>query len=73
MRLRGPGKYDDLATMVRHVTGASGVVLFVFNGASGDGVAVQCTPESMVSLADALEEVANRIRDDLRHGGTEPS
>jgi len=37
----GPGKYDDLCTLVRERAGADGAIVIVFGGTLGSGVSVQ--------------------------------
>ena len=57
----GPGKYDDLATLVRKRTGAAGVVLLVINGSKGSGFSVQATPVLTVELPRLMRAMANEI------------
>lgn len=60
----GPGKYDDLATLVRERSQASAVVVIVFDGNKGDGFSVQSTiglithylPETLRAVADEIEQ-----------------
>jgi hypothetical protein len=61
----GPGKYDDLCTFVRVVTGATAAIVIVLDGHHGSGFSVQATPVAMEALATILESTAKQIRDDL--------
>jgi len=63
--MHGPGKYDDVATQVRELTHAQGVLVIILNGAQGSGFSVQATSELSASvLADLLENMAAQIRAD---------
>jgi hypothetical protein len=68
----GPGRYDDLATLVRERTEADGVVVMVFGGKSGDGFSVQADLETTSALPAILRQLANQIEDDLKSGPGEP-
>ena len=65
MSPRGPGKYDDAATLVRNRTMAHGVVLIVLGGVHGHGFSVQADVNTTRLLPDLLEDVARQIRADL--------
>jgi hypothetical protein len=67
----GPGKYDDVATLVREKTDASCVVVIVIDGYKGDGFSVQTTdmstmfatvPTALRMAADQIEEDAKRFK-----------
>jgi len=59
----GPGKYDDEATMVRAMTGATqGVGIIVAGGNRGTGFSVQGSEDFIKSLPDILEIMARAIR-----------
>ena len=61
--MKGPGKYDDLATLVRERADAEAVVVVVLGGNKGSGFSVQATdqwvsyklPELMRALAEQIE------------------
>lgn len=67
----GPGKYDDVATMVREKTDAACVVVIVIEGNRGDGFSVQTdtiatmfavVPTVLRMAADQIEEDARRLK-----------
>jgi len=60
----GKGKYDDACTVAREQTQARGVVLIVFNGTDGSGFSCQADLETLLTLPEILEQVAQRIRRD---------
>jgi hypothetical protein len=62
---RGPGKYDDLATLVRDGTNADGVIVIVIGGSKGSGFSVQATFEVTAKLPDLLRTMADNIERDL--------
>lgn len=62
----GPGKYDDVASEIRERLKADGVLLIVMNGDQGDGVAAQVTALRLFGLADMLEALAGKFREDLK-------
>jgi len=60
---KGPGKYDDLCTIVRERANAMGACVLVVNGEHGTGFAVQVVhPDIAKSLPEMLEWVAAEIR-----------
>jgi hypothetical protein len=61
----GPGKYDDLATLVRANTSARGVILLVIEGDQGGGFSVQATADIIVRLPTLLRRIADDIERDL--------
>jgi hypothetical protein len=66
----GPGKYDDLATMVREAAGVGskrggGVIVIVVNGERGNGFSVQADLETSMMLPDLLVTVAKQMRKDV--------
>lgn len=67
----GPGKYDNLATMVREATEAQGVVLIVVGGLAGNGFSCQADLATTARLPDMLEHMAKQIRADIM-GGVKP-
>jgi hypothetical protein len=59
----GPGKYDDLATLVRQMALAEGVVVIIVNGNKGHGFSVQASAEITKSLPSLLDMVAREIKE----------
>jgi hypothetical protein len=57
----GPGKYDDLATLVREQAAAAGVIVIVVEGAAGSGFSVQATPAVIAGLPAMLRFMADQI------------
>ena len=62
MRLNGPGKYDDLATMVREQAEAAGVAVIIVGGKLGPGFSVQGTPEFIAGLPALRDVMSASIR-----------
>lgn len=70
----GPGKYDDMCTMVREATGAQAVVVVIVGGSRGDGFSVQAEqcedPKAnkiiWATIAGSLRAVAKQIVEDLK-------
>ena len=66
----GPGKYDDLATLVREQAAAKGVALLVFEGAAGSGFSIQADAELSRRMPHILrfmaDEIERSLRDDQR-------
>lgn len=64
----GPGKYDDVCTKVRRLTGVDktggAVVLIVLGGKHGHGFSMQSDLETLKLLPDMLETMAKQIRKD---------
>lgn len=60
----GPGKYDDLCTLVREGAQAQGAVVIVLNGNRGSGFAVQHAGSALSTqvMADLLEHVVREMR-----------
>ena len=59
----GPGKYDDICTLVRETTKADGVLVVILGGDRGNGFSAQTDLLTVVSLPDLLESVAKQIRE----------
>jgi hypothetical protein len=62
----GPGKYDDLATLVREragITEDGGVIVIVLGGNRGNGFACQADLRTTLLLPDLLEDMARQIRE----------
>jgi hypothetical protein len=57
----GPGKYDDLATIVRENAGAAGAIVLVIDGCDGSGFSVQATAEITARLPRLLRYMADEI------------
>ena len=65
----GPGKYDELCTLVREragITERGGVFVIVIGGNKGNGFSVQADPITTMIAADLLEHIANQIRSDVQ-------
>ena len=63
----GPGKYDDIATLVKDrakVTGQGGVIVIIIGGDKGDGFSMQADLETTIMVPELLEHVAQQIRKD---------
>jgi hypothetical protein len=59
----GPGKYDDVCTVVREMTGAACALVLVIGGNKGAGFSVQTTARiDPVTLASLLEDMARQLR-----------
>jgi hypothetical protein len=68
----GPGKYDDVCTLVREKVGlggedtlpeGGGVIVIVFGGNKGNGFACQADWQTTLALPDVLENIARQIRE----------
>lgn len=64
----GPGKYDDLCTLVRERAKAAGVIVIVLGGERGPGFSCQADLASTLVLPDMLELIASQIRADMNAG-----
>jgi hypothetical protein len=60
----GPGKYDDLASLVMERCRGRGVVVIVFEGNLGSGFSVQADPHVMLAIPDILQGVVDALRAD---------
>jgi hypothetical protein len=58
---KGPGKYDDLCTLVRERSGGE-VIVIVIDGDKGSGFSFQGDPATVERLPDLLEVVAKQMR-----------
>jgi hypothetical protein len=66
----GPGKYDDVATIVMKATHAKAVIVVVFDGVFGDGFSAQITggakvlemPFILRQMADQIEKDAEELK-----------
>jgi hypothetical protein len=61
----GPGKYDDVATIVRTQTKAQGVVVIVFDGHLGSGFSIQVDAMVLLRLPKLLRLMADSVEADL--------
>jgi hypothetical protein len=65
----GPGKYDDVCTLVRERVGiggdvlSGGVIVIVFGGDKGNGFSCQADAITTLKLPDILENVARQMRE----------
>jgi len=59
----GPGKYDDIATVVRTQAKAEGVLLLVVNGARGSGFSAQLSLDLTLTLPTILRDLAKQIEE----------
>jgi len=59
--MEGPGKYDDVTTMVRALTEAQAVVLMVIDGNQGNGFSVQAYDDIVIDLPALLRTMADEI------------
>jgi hypothetical protein len=66
----GPGKYDDLCTLVREKAKARAVIVIIIGGEHGEGFSVQTEdPFIILRLPLVLERVAASIRTNPFGGG----
>jgi hypothetical protein len=63
----GPGKYDDVCTLVSEKVGITqhggGVVVIILGGNKGNGFACQADLRTIKLLPDLLESAAKQIRE----------
>ena len=64
----GPGKYDDLCTMVREQAKASSAIVIVFDGDRGPGFSCQATGMVTLQLPLMLEQIAAEMRASFKEG-----
>ena len=57
----GPGKYDDLCTVVRETANAEGAIIIILNGNQGGGFSCQAPLELTARLPAILRAVADDI------------
>ena len=62
----GPGKYDDLATIVREQTNAQAVIVVVIGGTLGNGFSVQAREGVVLKIPALLRMLANTIEADTQ-------
>lgn len=58
----GPGRYDDLCTIVREKANAAAALVIVLGGDRGSGFSMQALDIPASDIADLLESVARQIR-----------
>ena len=59
----GPGKYDDLCTMVREKAVAAAAIVIIIGGNKGHGFSVQAIPGTADALPELLEEIVKQLRE----------
>ena len=62
----GPGRYDDLCTLVRASAEAEGAIVIVIDGTRGAGFSCQGTVEVINKLPQILRDVAGQIERDVK-------
>ena len=62
----GPGKYDDLATVVLERADAQGVIVLVIGGTLGNGFSVQATAGVTLLMPALLRMLADNIEADTQ-------
>jgi hypothetical protein len=55
----GPGKYDDLATLVREGAEAAAVIVLVLGGNEGSGFSMQAPVEIVAAIPTLLRRMAD--------------
>jgi hypothetical protein len=63
-KMIGPGKYDDLCTVIRERAKARGVILIIFDGEHGSGFSVQADLLTTLRLPEILRRTADQIERD---------
>jgi len=64
---QGPGKYDDIATMVMAAAQAEGCIVIVWNGKYGAGFSAQfADPVLMGNIPQMLRNVADQMEQDVK-------
>lgn len=62
----GPGKYDDLCTLVRGISGGRAAMVIIVGGVDGSGFSVQSVGDNFTEkLPEVLETMAAEIRASL--------
>jgi len=60
----GPGKYDELCTLVREETRAEAALVIIINGKKGSGFSCQSEHfDALLKLPELLEDIAKQIRE----------
>ena len=58
----GPGKYDNLCTIVRKRAQAAAAIVIVVGGNRGHGFSVQANETAALALPAILEQIASEMR-----------
>lgn len=58
----GPGRYDDVTTLVREITGAACVLVVVVGGSRGDGFDAQVDTSRVPSVRAVLQVQLEALR-----------
>ena len=64
----GPGRYDDVCTAARTMSGAEVAIVLILNGDRGSGFSIQGDEHALLGHLDVarlLEHVAATLRKDL--------
>lgn len=64
----GPGKYDDLCTLVREKANAEGAIVIILGGDRGSGFSCQTSMTVLLQLCDVLDDMVKQIRQQQQHG-----
>lgn len=67
----GPGKYDELCTLVREKAGARAAIVIVVDGDKGTGFSAQGTEVVVTKLPAVLRILADKIEADAAEVGSE--
>lgn len=59
----GPGKYDDLCTLVREMAQAKACVLIIGDGARGHGFSAQIAVGDLIGAIEVTQHLAKVLRD----------
>jgi len=62
----GPGKYDELCTVVRERAKARAAIVIVIDGEHGSGFSLQCSIADRLRLPNLLRHIAAQIDGDER-------
>jgi hypothetical protein len=70
----GPGKYDELASLVRNVADARAVIVVIIDGMLGSGFSVQSLGTDLTKeVPKLLRELADQIDEDMKNIKEEPN
>lgn len=65
--MQGPGKYDDLCTLIREQSKAKAAIVIIVGGDKGQGFSCQAEdPAYLANLPAMLELMAQQIRQDVQ-------
>jgi len=65
----GPGKYDDLCTLVRERSGGKAVIICIFDGDQGTGMSAQFDLKEDPTLIFTVPLVLRQAADRIEEGG----